>query len=159
MREPGSEQRRPTCVRGQIVLLALVVACGGAEPSATTLPPTTDTTASSPTTATTAPAAPDLEEVVEAAVIDLAERLHNDPGEIELVAAEAVTWSDGSLGCPEPGKLYTQALVEGYRVVLSHDGTEYDYHAGQDRNPFLCDRPSLDPGREPPMTVPEAPEG
>jgi hypothetical protein len=28
----------------------------------------------------------------------------------EVVSAKAVTWSDGSLGCPEPGKLYTQAF-------------------------------------------------
>ena len=34
------------------------------------------------------------------------------------VSAAAVTWSDGSAGCPEPGMMYTQALVPGYRIVL-----------------------------------------
>jgi hypothetical protein len=31
---------------------------------------------------------------------------------IRVVHSEAVTWRDGSLGCPEPGRLYTQALIE-----------------------------------------------
>jgi len=57
---------------------------------------------------------------------------------MDIVQAEAVTWPDGSLGCPEPGVAYTQALVEGYRVMLNVDGTTYDYHAAQDGRFLLC---------------------
>ena len=65
-------------------------------------------------------------------------RLGVDPGELEVVSVEEVTWPDGSLGCPEPGMSYTQALVEGSKVVLGHDGRVYVYHAGDDDQPFLC---------------------
>lgn len=61
--------------------------------------------------------------------------------EITAVTAEAVTWSDGSLGCPEPGMSYTQALVPGYRVVLDVAGEEIHYHAGSDGEFFACDDP------------------
>lgn len=91
---------------------------------------------------------------MEAAITDLAGRLGVGPGEIEVVSVETVTWSDGSLGCPEPGKMYTQALVDGHRVVLSHEGTDYDYHAGEDGDPFLCDRPSLTSPPDPSVSVP-----
>ena len=61
--------------------------------------------------------------------------------EIMVVTAESVTWSDGSLGCPEPGMGYTQALVPGYRVVLDVAGEEIHYHAGSDGEFFACDNP------------------
>jgi hypothetical protein len=51
--------------------------------------------------------------------------------EIQIVTAEAVTWSDGSLGCPVEGQMYTQALVPGYRVVLDVAGEETAYHASE----------------------------
>jgi hypothetical protein len=50
-----------------------------------------------------------------------------DASAAEVKVAEEVEWPDGSLGCPEPGMMYTQALVPGYRVVLVLDGREYDY--------------------------------
>jgi hypothetical protein len=51
--------------------------------------------------------------------------------EISVVIAEAVTWADGSIGCPEPGMGYTQALVDGYRVILDVAGEEIAYHASR----------------------------
>jgi hypothetical protein len=33
---------------------------------------------------------------------------------------------------------YTQAIVEGFQVLLEADGRIYDYHAGADGVPFLC---------------------
>lgn len=62
---------------------------------------------------------------------DAAGRAGVDSSAFSVSAASAVTWSDGSLGCPEPGMFYTQALVPGYRVILEAGGTEYDYHADQ----------------------------
>jgi hypothetical protein len=49
-----------------------------------------------------------------------------------------VTWSDGSLGCPEPGMLYTQALVRGYRIVLQAGDERLEYHAGKSGQPKFC---------------------
>jgi hypothetical protein len=61
--------------------------------------------------------------------------------EPQLVSADAVTWNDGSLGCPEPGRYYTQALVEGMRVVVEAAGRSYDYRFGRSDKPVLCERP------------------
>jgi hypothetical protein len=64
-----------------------------------------------------------------------------DPDTIEVVLAEPVVWSDGSIGCPEPGMMYTQALVDGYRIVLDVDGDEVAFHGQSAQPPFRCDGP------------------
>ena len=69
---------------------------------------------------------------------DLAQR--GVTGVVELVSAEAVVFSDGSLGCPSPGQSYTQAQVDGMRVVVSVDGTTYDYRLGAGDTLKLCTR-------------------
>ena len=81
---------------------------------------------------------PDTGALENAAIRDLAERLDIAEERIEVRSAQAVTWSDGSLGCPQPDGLYTQALVEGFHLVLGAEGEEYHYHSGRDRAPFLC---------------------
>lgn len=86
--------------------------------------------------------------IVAPARADLAERLRVPPEEIEVVTAEQVTWPDGSLGCPEPGMSYTQALVEGSKVILGHDDRVYVYHAGADDQPFLCPSEDKDGGHD-----------
>ncbi|MCL7452543.1 MAG: hypothetical protein M8467_05800 [Anaerolineae bacterium] len=59
--------------------------------------------------------------------------------EFTVVRAEAVVWNDGSLGCPQPGMMYTQAQVDGYWVVLEAGEQQYDYRAN-DRGYFvLCE--------------------
>ena len=80
---------------------------------------------------------------------DLAQRAGIDPAAPALVRAEAVTWADGSLGCPRPGQFYTQALVPGYWIVFSHGGREYDYRASTRGYFLLCETggsPPLPPG-------------
>lgn len=64
-----------------------------------------------------------------------------DRSEIEVVLAEAVTWSDGSIGCPEDDKVYTQALVPGYRVILDIAGDELAFHAPESGEFFRCANP------------------
>jgi hypothetical protein len=72
---------------------------------------------------------------------DLAERLGTTADQITLVSSEEVTWRDGSLGCPQPGMSYTQALIDGSRIILESGGKKYEYHAGGRRAPFLCTNP------------------
>jgi len=47
------------------------------------------------------------------------------------VTVEPVTWSDGSLGCPVPGVMVTQALVPGWRLIVSDGTRELAYHASR----------------------------
>ena len=67
-----------------------------------------------------------------------------------IVRAEPVVWNDGSLGCPEPGMMYTQALVNGYWVVIDGAGQTYDFRVGRGGSFRLCPagrgRPPLQSG-------------
>jgi hypothetical protein len=76
------------------------------------------------------------------AVNDLAQRLSVPPENIRLVKFEAVTWSDGGMGCPDPDMNYIQLPVDGALIVLQEGDTLYEYHSGGNRPPFLCE-----PGR------------
>lgn len=81
-------------------------------------------------------AAPTLQSMVDAARADAAQRL---PGAaLEVVVAERVVWRDGSLGCPQPGMLYTQALVPGWRIRLRAGDELLDYHAANGGALVLC---------------------
>ena len=122
-----------------VAATVLLVACGnesgaGGEPSMT---PTSSNSASpDPTTPPTLPADP-----VEQAKADLAAHLRVDPAQVAVVSTAEVTWRDGSLGCPEPGMFYTQALIPGIRTILEVAGKQYHYHSGTGRPPFLCENP------------------
>ncbi|MFN8471805.1 MAG: hypothetical protein U0822_06390 [Anaerolineae bacterium] len=84
---------------------------------------------------------------IDAATADL---LKHEPtlkaSDIHVQTAEAVTWNDGSLGCAQPGMMYTMALVPGYRVVLEANGKTYSYHGAQGQPPKLCENPRLPGG-------------
>lgn len=79
--------------------------------------------------------------LVEGAIADLAGRLGVAAESIAVEGLHAVVWSDGSIGCPQPGMLYTQALVEGALIVLGAGGARYRYHSAEGRPAFLCERP------------------
>jgi hypothetical protein len=124
-------------MRALIFVLAaplLVAACaatdgGGGSPSPSPSPSPSDTSLE------IGGVPPDL---FAAILHDAAGRAGVDSSAFSVSAASTVTWSDGSLGCPEPGIFYTQALVRGYRVILEAAGTKYDYHADRQGNFSLC---------------------
>jgi hypothetical protein len=76
--------------------------------------------------------------VINAAIADAASRQAVSADAIEVVSALRVTWPDGSLGCPEPGMQYTQALVPGWRILLRAGGRTLDYHAAANGHVSLC---------------------
>jgi hypothetical protein len=63
-----------------------------------------------------------------AVVADAAKRFNVAESAVVLARAEQVTWSDGSLGCAEPGRVYTQNLVPGYLIVAKTAVGELAYH-------------------------------
>ncbi len=149
-------------------LLALLISVGctagnGTEADSTSLPPATlavDTAVPSTVPEATQPgrptpaASPEVErvpplegtavvgEVPEAIMTavyeDLAATQNVSKEIITVTRAEAIIWSDGSLGCPQPGQVYTQALVSGYWIVLEVNGRSYDYHAAETGYFVLC---------------------
>jgi hypothetical protein len=83
---------------------------------------------------------PGLEVPIAALISDLAGRFSVAETSIRVVAVEEVTWSDTSLGCPQPGMLYAQAVIDGMRVILEAEATLYDYRSGRTDASFLCAR-------------------
>ncbi|HET9693158.1 MAG TPA: hypothetical protein VFP48_02145 [Steroidobacteraceae bacterium] len=88
--------------------------------------------------AETAPMANVPSPMLEAALDDATRRTSTERAAIDVVFAGPVTWSDGSLGCPEPGMMYTQALVPGYRIVLRAGAQVLNYHAGRSGEARFC---------------------
>ena len=83
--------------------------------------------------------APQVPEAILAPILKEAARVANvPPQQLMIVRAEAVVWNDGSLGCPEPGMQYTQALVNGYWVVIGAAGRTYDFRLARDGSFRLC---------------------
>jgi hypothetical protein len=79
--------------------------------------------------------------IIDPIVADAAARLGVDPSVVTIVSAHAETFSDGSLGCPQPGMMYTQALVDGYQVVVEANGTQLDYRGSGPGQFRLCENP------------------
>jgi hypothetical protein len=77
-------------------------------------------------------------EVRRAVVADAAKRFNVAESAVVLTRAEQVTWPDGSLGCPQPGRMYTQMLVEGFRVAAKTTEGELTYHTDGRGNVVSC---------------------
>jgi hypothetical protein len=77
--------------------------------------------------------------LLEDILADVVERTSATQEAVVIIRDQEVVWSDGSLGCPQPGVFYTQALVPGYWVVLQVGGEEYDYRASEQGFFVLCE--------------------
>ena len=82
-----------------------------------------------------------LGDEVMTAIDELVRERDVERDDVEVRVTELVTWPDASLGCPQPDEVYTQALVDGYRIVLAAEGQEFTYHGERDSPPFRCDDP------------------
>jgi hypothetical protein len=81
-----------------------------------------------------------------AVVADAARRFNVAENAVVLVDAEQVTWNDGSLGCAEPGRAYTQALVAGYRVTAKTQAGQMVYHTDDRGSVMTCGAERFKPG-------------
>lgn len=77
---------------------------------------------------------------LEAVIADAARRAGVARSEVQVVRNQTVQWSDGSLGCPEPGMAYIQVIVDGYWVELRAGGKLYDYRLDRQGNFRLCEQ-------------------
>ncbi len=167
----AARHTRPFRVVGVTLALALALsACGSqtdpggpasssSPASGTTTEPLTPTTKDEPVTPTDGPttgpvpvpgtalptgpvppavlAAPPVQD----AIADLAAREAVSPSDVSVAGYAEVTWSDGSLGCPEPGMMYTQALVPGEQLVLQVAEQLFSYHAASGKAFAYCASP------------------
>ncbi len=79
--------------------------------------------------------------IMEAILEEAASLASVDPDQVLVVRAEPAVWRDGSLGCPRPDEMYTQALVNGYWVVVEAGGRQYDFRVGNNAEFRLCEQP------------------
>lgn len=75
------------------------------------------------------------EEVIALARAHLADRLGVPLEVVKVVSVEEEGWEDDALGCPQPpGNLPDRAYpgpIPGYRIVLTAEGVQYEYHSGR----------------------------
>lgn len=69
---------------------------------------------------------------------DLAKQLKVSVMDVVVVRREEIQWTNGSLGCPEPGKVYTQAIVPGYKVIFEFNQKQYEYHTNKNNRFVTC---------------------
>ena len=75
-----------------------------------------------------------LEPLLNKISADLSRRQNIPLEQISVKTVQVVTWPDGSLGCPQPGMMYTMSLVDGYQIILVANGQTFFYHtAGRDQ--------------------------
>ncbi len=69
---------------------------------------------------------------------DLTRRARVKHDAITVVSATEQQWPDSAMGCPQPGMMYSQMIVPGYRVVLQASGNRYAYHSDRGGNFIVC---------------------
>ena len=85
-----------------------------------------------------APGGQAMQRMLEQIRADAAQRAGVTTDKVQILAVQSVTWADGALGCPEPGMMYTQALVRGHRIEVDAAGTTLLYHAGPQNRFVHC---------------------
>jgi hypothetical protein len=79
--------------------------------------------------------------LVEKARVDAAQKANARPDQVQVVSVTAVEWSDSSLGCPQPGFMYSQIVTPGYLLILRAGGRTYEYHSDRDQHVAFCANP------------------
>ena len=65
--------------------------------------------------------------VIDATRQDLSRKTKISVNRLQIQAAQPQTWPDGCLGLAKPGELCTQALVAGWRIVLTDNQKTWVY--------------------------------
>ena len=78
--------------------------------------------------------------LIELITADAAAVAEVDPQDVRILEWQAVTWSDGSLGCRTPGELAIQVLTPGYRVQVLAGALALEYHTDAHDLVRLCHR-------------------
>lgn len=160
--------QRPSVMNVPLRALALLVAvllaaCGTADLDDNE-PQSPDETLPSSTTQSSAPGGiPDPErastttippvtgevpdDILDRIVTDAADRTGVEGSELRVVRDQSVEWPDGSLGCPEPGEFYTQAIVSGYWVEIEAPDETIDYRVTGEGNFKICESGILPPSQ------------
>ncbi|MDO5533348.1 MAG: hypothetical protein Q4F65_01670 [Propionibacteriaceae bacterium] len=76
---------------------------------------------------------------VQAAIAAEAQRSGVSEDAVSVVSLNDVEWPNAALGCPQPGMVYAQVVTTGKHLVLSANGEEASYHAGDGEFSYCAD--------------------
>ncbi len=142
----GSTMKRQTMFFAAWLTTIALGACADESPtterqSAAALEARQETLERKPLQRVDSPEAPVTGEVPEAVLETLREDLAaRGVSNASVVLAESTVWPNGAMGCPEPGRMYTQALIDGYRVVFERGSDRWDYRVSARGGFMLCER-------------------
>jgi hypothetical protein len=108
-------------------------------PAATSAPAPTQAPAPTGAPAQATPPATsqgDSDTIVAEARAALGAQLAGAPA-LGLQAKEVTTWSDGSLGCPDPATSYIQVMTPGLLITFSDGARTYAIHTTNDGKPMI----------------------
>jgi hypothetical protein len=82
------------------------------------------------------------EQIGQAARAEAARALNVPIDQVTVERVEQVDWRDSSLGCGEPGKVYAQVIIEGFRVVVNVGGQRREVHSDGGSRVVFCPSPT-----------------
>ncbi len=92
-------------------------------------PQTSGNSTSSPTSTQSAA---DLSPAQRAAIASLSQSLNLSPEKITIASSESVTWPNGCMGVQRMGVMCAPNATPGFRITLSANGKQYEFHTNQD---------------------------
>jgi hypothetical protein len=113
----------PPLTRAIAALTLILVACSTASPAPTPSP---------------MPVLPEAAAAVDAARQAAVTHLGVNPDQLQVSQVETRQWPDSSLGCPQPGQLYSQIVTPGFLVVLTSGPHQLEYHTDMRGGVTLC---------------------
>jgi len=116
------------CLQGLVVGLSACAQADRPVPKETAMPTAIPTPANWPA---------GLQSILPALLGDAAQRSGVAADRLRVASAHAVTWPDGALGCPQAGRLYTHALVPGWRILITAPGAPTMHYHASARGPWL----------------------
>lgn len=60
------------------------------------------------------------------------------PSQIKVNSATKEKFSSPALNCPKEGMMYSDVIVDGYKVILEANGKTYDYRLDNSDQVILC---------------------
>jgi hypothetical protein len=81
---------------------------------------------------------PESAAAVDAATTDAASHLGVSRDTLRVEQVQSRKWPDSSLGCPQPGQLYSQVVTPGYLIVISSGSHQLEYHTDERTRVTLC---------------------
>ncbi len=118
----------------RLILVIVVALLVGAGLFLFLRPKAVETPASSP-----GPAIPaEYQNIADEAIRLVANQLGISPDEVTVLSVEPVTWSDASLGCPQPGMMYAQVITPGYLVITQAQGETQQVHLNNQGQGMVC---------------------